>query len=135
MTKNSIAYKLGFVAFKNGSCMLVWGITSSSYEACPVFSGTQIIGSYKNAQNKYTHCVLGDLSFWADPPSMYNILVTTDIRAYGNFFISSVAISDDLDVPGDETTRIKTQLRVEGDSLKIMSSKKEVTATEKPVGG
>lgn len=130
MTKDAVACRLGYIVFKNNALMLVWGITNASYEACPVFSGTRIIGSYRRPGGSYTHVLLGNRSYWADPPSSYEIRLTTEIGTNEKFITEALAVSDDLDTPGEETTTATLKFRIEDDALKITSASKKVKNTE-----
>jgi hypothetical protein len=103
MTKSCIAYKLGYTSLKDNLKLLLWGITQGSYEACPFFGGTTIIGTFVNSNNESRHLVLGRLFSAGDPPSMGSVEITSIITKK-KISIKGKSISDDLDVPGEETT-------------------------------
>jgi hypothetical protein len=131
MTKDAIAFKLGYAPLKDNAILLVWGITYSSYEACPVFSGTRIFGSYRNAKNKYTHVLLGESSSSTDPPAGYYKVLTTTISADEKFISKTLEVIDHTDAPGKNITVSELQFEPAGDTLKITRSNKKVTAREK----
>jgi len=129
MTKQSIAYKIGVVKFKNGNKLFLWGITQSSYEACPFFAGTTIVGTYVTEKNENTHFIIGEISSAGDPPSTGNEEITALISDE-KIIIKSRNVSDDMDVPGEEVTN--RMLVVEpGLALKILETKKDINSTEK----
>ena len=130
MTKDAVAFKLGYIVLKNNALMLVWAITNSSFEACPVFSGTRIIGSYRQPGGSYTHVLLGDKSYWADPPSTYGRTLTTEIGRDEKFNIEGLGVNDDMDMPGEANTKTKLQLQAENGELKITHTSREVKNTE-----
>jgi len=131
MTKKSIAYKVGLVNFTNGSKLFLWGIINSSYEACPFFSGTNIIGTFVNQHNQNTHFILAGRWGGGDPPAMMNKDITAKINADGKIEIENVTVNDDLDAPGVEITKENLILKAEKDSLRLVDFKKEVKSTEK----
>jgi hypothetical protein len=131
MTKISIGYKIGCIDFKNNSKLFIWGLTSSSYEACPFYNGTLVIGTFVNEARQNTHFLLGEISGFGDPPSMGNSELTAKINSDGKIEIKSILISDDLDVPGEETTKRTLILQLDKDKIQVLDTKKEVKNTEK----
>jgi hypothetical protein len=131
MTKISIAYKIGVIDFKNNSRLFIWGITNSSYEACPFYSGTYLAGTFVNEAKQNTHFILGEISGGGDPPSMGSNEITAKVNGDGKIEIMNKRVFDDLDVPGEETTKQILSLKLDKDKIQIMDFKKEVKNTEK----
>jgi hypothetical protein len=132
MTKNSIAFKVGWLEFDNGTKLFLWGLNYTSFEACPFFSGKVILGTFVNEKNENTTFVIAERSGGGDPPSMGNTDVTAKITADGVVDMESINITDDLDIPGEETTRESFSLKLEKDKVLVKSSTKKTTSTEKP---
>lgn len=128
MTKTCIAYKLGFARLNENIKLFVWGITQSSYEACPFFSGTSIIGTFVNAKNESKHLLLGTISSFGDPPATGSEEITSVISK-NKISINGKTISDDLDIPGEETTIQSVTVEI-SDTLKFVSPFKKVSNTE-----
>lgn len=131
MTKISISFKSGVIDLKNGAKLFIWGIHNSSYEACPYFAGTTIIGTFMNAEKKNTHFVIGEISGGGDPPATGNDEVTAKLDENGTITIKSVSVNDDLDIPGNEKTKQSLVLKLTKDKIEIVDSKKETKNTEK----
>lgn len=131
MTKKSIAFKIGLLSFSNGSKLFLWGIESSSYEACPFFSARTVIGTFVNDNKQNTHFIIAGRSGAGDPPSMMNEDISAKINADGRIEIESVMVNDDLDIAGQETKKESVILKAEKNKIQIADSKKETTNTEK----
>jgi hypothetical protein len=125
MTKIAISFKVGVIKYGNNSRLFIWGVHNSSYEACPFFGGTTLIGTFVNSKNQNVHFVIGELSAGGDPPSMGNDEVTARLEKDGTIKIHSLSVTDDLDVPGDDRTEQWITLKIENDEIKIVDSKKE----------
>lgn len=130
MTKIAISFKVGVIKYGAGSRLFIWGVHNSSYEACPFFGGSTIVGTFVNSKNQNTHFVIGELSAGGDPPSMGSDEVTAKLEKDGTITIHSLSVTDDLDVPGDDRTEQWITLKIEKDEIKILSSKKENKNTE-----
>lgn len=133
MTKSCIAYRLGFIDLSNNNKLFIWGIDASSYEACPYFSGTKIIATFINSEKEVTHFTIAEISNGGDPPSTGSDLLTSKINTDGKIDLDQLSISDDIDIPGEETTHTTFQLKVEENKIVVFDSKKEVKSTEKVV--
>ncbi|MGZ3919895.1 MAG: hypothetical protein ACXVC7_06370 [Bacteroidia bacterium] len=131
MTKVAISFKLGVIDLGNGAKLFLWGVHNSSFEACPFFAGTTIIGTFVNANKQNTHFVIGEISGGGDPPSMGNDQVTSKINTDGKVEIKRISVNDDLDIPGEETTIETIVLKLNADKIEILDSKKQVKNTEK----
>lgn len=130
MTKIAISFKIGVIKFRDGTRLFLWGVHNSSFEACPFFAGTTIVGTYLNPEKKNTHFVIGEVSGGGDPPAIGDDEVTSKINADGKIEIKGLSVNDDLDVPGDERTTQELTLQLQADSIKIIKSKKETKSTE-----
>jgi hypothetical protein len=131
MTKNSIAFKVGYLELKNGSRLFLWGTESSSYEACPVFSEKNVIATYVNAKGEMIETFLLAKRFsGADPPSTGSEDVMAEIDAEGNIKQTGISINDDLDVPGEETTIVNTEIKLSDTRTEKKEIKKDVKNTE-----
>jgi hypothetical protein len=131
MTKNSIAFKVGYAELKNGSRLFLWGTESSSYEACPVFSEKNIIATYINAKGEMIETFLLAKRFsGADPPSTGREDVMAEIDAEGNIKQTGISISDDLDIPGEEIIIVNTEIKLADTKAEKKEIKKEVKNTE-----
>jgi hypothetical protein len=131
MTKNSIAFKVGSIALKNGSKLFLWGTESSSFEACPVFNEKNIIATYVNAKGEMIGTFLLAKRFsGADPPSTGSEDVMAEIDADGNISQTSISISDDLDIPGNEITTVISEIKLTDNKIEKKELKKEKNKTE-----
>lgn len=133
MTKIAISFKLGVIPIPDNTKLFVWGIHNSSYEACPFFAGTTIIGTYVNENNENIHFLLGEISGGGDPPSMGNDEVISKINKKGIINLKAVSVNDDLDIPGQEITTQKLTLKLEKGKIVIVHSSKQSKSTEKTV--
>ena len=106
-------------------------MTSSSYEACPFFEGTTVIGTFVNDNRKNTHFVLACSRGGGDAPMTFHEEMDALIAPDGKINIKKISVSDDMDVPGNETTKQLLVLKLEKDKITIIDSKKEVKVTEK----
>lgn len=131
MTKVAISFKVGVIKFNDGSKLFVWGVHNSSFEACPFFAGTTIIGTYTGKSNKNVHFVLGEISGGGDPPSMGDDEVTSKVNSDGKIEIHGISVNDNLDIPGEETTLSTLILKLQEGSITIVDSKKKANNTEK----
>ena len=131
MTKESIAFRIGMVSMPNDAKLFLWGIESSSYEACPFHQGKTIIATFVNENKNNTHFIVGEISSAGDPPSMMSQVTTAKIFADGKIEIKSVTISDDIDTPGEEIATEKITLNCVNNKLMVKESKKDVRNSEK----
>jgi hypothetical protein len=131
MTKIAISFKIGVADLGNGTKLFLWGVHNSSYEACPFFAGTTIIGTFVNSEKRNTHFIVGEISGGGDPPSVGNDELTSKINSDGRIEIKSLSVNDDLDIPGDERTTQSLILQLTRDKIEIADSKKETKSTEK----
>ncbi|MBA3664908.1 MAG: hypothetical protein H0W61_11970 [Bacteroidetes bacterium] len=131
MTKIAISFKLGRIDLKNGARLFLWGVHNSSYEACPFFGGTTIIGTYVNTNKQNTHFVIGEISAGGDPPSMGNDEVTAKINTNNEVVIRRVSVNDDLDIAGEQTTTLTLVLKLNGERIEKVSATKTEKNTEK----
>ncbi|MBA3680136.1 MAG: hypothetical protein H0W73_02955 [Bacteroidetes bacterium] len=87
MTKTCIAYKVGVVNLSDGNKIFIWGITNASYEACPFFSGTLLVGTFVNKNNEATLFNMAELSAGGDPPAMMDTETMGQLNFLGSRFI------------------------------------------------
>ncbi len=125
MTKISIAYKIGVIDFKNNSKLFIWGLYQSSYEACPYFSSTSVIGTFLHEGKKNTNFLLAENFFGGDPPITETSITTAKINEDGTVEIDAISISDNIDTPGEETTLQKLILKLTKDKIEIVDPKKK----------
>lgn len=130
MTKTCIAYKVCMINLPKGNKLFVWGITNASYETCPFFSGTLLIGTFVNKNNDATLFNIAEISGGGDPPSMMNTITTSKIFEDGKIEISSVVTTDDLDVKGKGVEKTIFNLEVKEDMITLVDTKKEVLSKE-----
>jgi hypothetical protein len=72
MTKDANCYALGRLEFGDSVGILIWKVVFSSYEACPFFSGTHVLGSvYHEGKLVKTYQLAMDES-GADAPMSFN---------------------------------------------------------------
>lgn len=131
MTKKSIAYSVGSLKFDIGNALFIWGITNSSYEACPVFYGTKLMATYIHENKIVTTFLIGEVSGFSDPPSTSKNLISSKILNNGKTEINTFLIRDDLDISGNEITKTNYNLLVENGKVLVIDSKKEIKNTEK----
>lgn len=129
MLKTAIAFKVGYIDLGNNRKLFIWGTCLSSFEACPFFSGTHLIGTFKNSKNENTHFLLAQLAGSGDPPAFLNQEITARIENE-TVKIHSLDTRDDMDVPGYETTEFDVALKFEGDKVVIVDTKKKANNTE-----
>lgn len=130
MTKTCIAYKVGVLNFPDKSKLFIWGITNASFEACPFFSGTLLIGTYVNANKQATLFNIAEISGGGDPPSMMNTVTTSKITEDGKIEISSVVTTDDLDAKGEGIEKTFFVLEGNGNVITLVDTKKDVLSKE-----
>jgi len=132
MTKTSIAFRIGMLSLANNSKLFLWGIESSSYEACPFHSGKTIVATFVNENKINTHFIIGELFSAGDPPSMMNKEINSQLLLDGKIEIKCITINDDIDVPGEETTTELLKLSYSGGKIVVEDFKREIKNTEKP---
>lgn len=67
MLKNAMAFSIGKLKM-NDRYLLLWGINESSFDACPLYSGTSIIASWPGNDGSFTHIVAAEMYDAADAP-------------------------------------------------------------------
>ncbi|MBL7910315.1 MAG: hypothetical protein JNJ41_04630 [Bacteroidia bacterium] len=130
MTKTCIAYKVALINLPDNNKLFVWGITNASYEACPFFSGTLLVGTFVNKNNEATLFNIAEISGGGDPPSMMNTQTEAKIAADGKIEITSIVTSDDMDTPGVGIEKATFKLEATAGLIKIVDTKKEVLSKE-----
>lgn len=131
MTKIAISFKLGVIDLGEGTQLFIWGIHNSSFEACPYFAGTTIIGTLVNEDKENTHFLLGELSGGGDPPATGTDEVTSYIDKEGTITVRSIFINDDLDIPGEDVTKQTVILKIENGAVTVINSTKSASNGEK----
>ena len=100
MTKNSIAFKIGQIHMSESLHLFIWGISYDSYEACPYFSGTNIIGTYMDEAKQNHHILIGGEMSAGDPPATMEIKIYSILKQNKEIEITQFEIQDDLDLDG-----------------------------------
>lgn len=113
MTQNATAHSLGTITMKNGTPVDLWRLQFSSYEACPVSSGTCVVGSVRHGSN-VSHMVLGKLFYWADPPSGFEENLTSVIHD-DRISITTTSINEDFDAETQEKNTECYTVRISSD--------------------
>lgn len=131
MTKNCIAYKIGYCNLPDSCKMYVWGMQTKSYEACPFYEGRFLIATLVNAKGEGKHALVAERSGGGDPPSMANTDMTSDISRDGNISVKRILVMDDLDTPGNVIATETVKLSTSGGNFSFSDYKKEEKNTEK----
>lgn len=126
MTKNSIAYSVGSLKFDDRNTLFIWGITKSSYEACPYFSGTKLIATYVYENKIATTFLIGEMSDFSDPPVLGSERVTSKIFNAKKIDITRVSINQDTDNSNSEALTNSISLAAENGKIILLDSKKDV---------
>jgi hypothetical protein len=132
MTKYFTAHALNEFHLDANTLILVWGLRSSSYEACP----------YSEAQNVYFTIVykgdvgetflLGESSTWADAPVSSERTVTSKLAADGTLTVDVLQINDqDPDSTTVEVSREQNLFTIKDGVIKFVSNKPGQSGNEK----
>lgn len=130
MTKTCIAYKVALINLPESNKLFIWGITNASYEACPFFSGTLLIGTFVNKNSEATLFNIAEISGGGDPPSMMNTQTEANITADGKIEITCTVTSDDMDTPGVGIEKTTFKLEATAGLIKVVDTKKEILSKE-----
>ncbi len=130
MTKTCIAYKVGVVNLNANNKLFIWGITNASYEACPYFSGTLLIGTFVNEKNIATSFDLAEISGAGDPPATMSTEMTSKITGDGKIEVTSVVTNDDLDLNGLGKEKKVFKIEVSGAEIIVKDKKTEILSKE-----
>lgn len=130
MTKTCIAYNVGVVDLNNGNRIFIWGITNSSYEACPYFAGTLLIGTFINEKNESVSFDLAEISAAGDPPATMSTETTAKITKDGVIEIKSIVTNDDLDLNGEGKEKKIFTIEVKGSEISVKDKKTEILSKE-----
>ncbi len=130
MTKTCIAYKVGVVNLNANNKLFIWGITNASYEACPYFSGTLLIGTFVNEKNIATSFDLAEISGAGDPPATMTTETVSKITNDGRIEITSIVINDDLDLNGEGKEKKVFKIEVNATGIIVKDKKTEILSKE-----
>lgn len=130
MTKTCIAYKVALINLPNSNKLFIWGITNASFEACPFFSGTLLIGTFVDKNKQATLFNIAEISGGGDPPSMMNTQTETKITADGKIEITCIVTSDDMDTPGVGIEKTTFKLEPNENGITVVDTKKEILSKE-----
>ncbi len=130
MTKTCIAYKVALINLPENNKLFIWGITNASYEACPFFSGTLLIGTFVNNNNQATLFNIAEISGGGDPPSMMDTQTEAKITADGKIEIACTVTSDDMDAPGLGIEKKTFKLETKENGITVVDTKSEVLSKE-----
>lgn len=131
MAKRAIAYKIGVLNFKNNTSLFIWAYQIYSFEACPVFSYNQVVGTYVDGDKKSTHFLLAEVSGGADPPATGDDRMWATIKEDGTIVINSLSVNDDLDIPGQDITTQTIHLSLLGSKIEVTKNEKKENKGEK----
>jgi hypothetical protein len=119
MMQNASAFRLGNIRLNDKTDLLLWRLHFSSFDACPFYNGTLIVGSLRRG-NTYTHLPLGKLYNSGDPPGFMTETLTSELTQDW-IAINTVTTSDeDTETPGEkkETRCYTVQIKeVRADSV------------------
>jgi hypothetical protein len=130
MTKTCIAYKVCLLNLPKNNKLFIWGITNASYEACPFFSGTLLIGTFVNKNKEATLFNIAEISGGGDPPSMMDTKTEAKISTDGKIEIACTVTSDDLDTPGVGIEKKTFTLESNENGISVTDTKKEILSKE-----
>lgn len=130
MTKTCIAYKVCLINLPNDNKLFVWGITNATYEACPFFAGTLLIGTFVNKNKEATLFNIAEISGGGDPPSMMDTKTEAKITADGKIEIACTVTSDDMDIPGVGIEKKIFMLETTENGISVTDTKKEILSKE-----
>lgn len=132
MTKISTAHALNEFHLDNNTLVLVWGLYSSSYEACPSSESWTTYGTLVYKGEVKETFLLGECSFWADPPVASQRTVTSTITGSGLVTTDVYQVNDqDMDSAYVEITKEKYSFTIKDGTICIDSEKKSAPVKEK----
>ncbi|MEI6020226.1 MAG: hypothetical protein WCR21_03790 [Bacteroidota bacterium] len=119
MVQNTAAFGLGKINLQNQKPLFLWMVKIDSYEACPVFNGTYILGTYVNNSGKMQTILLSELFSIVDPPAYANTSIVAILEARRIHLSAQTLADDDMDVSGYTLNQVEFECRLKNDSLQI----------------
>lgn len=107
MTKFANAHALHKIQLDEKTWILTWKLTTSSFEACPYFSGTDIYATLVYEGKVTESFVLGEEMGAGDPPVSMSGWLTSELTADGKITLHGFEENDDMDA--DFSTQVKTE--------------------------
>lgn len=102
MTKDANCFALGRLEFGDSMALLIWKIDYSSYEACPMFSGTHILGTMIYKGNLGKTMQLAAYESAADAPMNSESFHLASINKYGQIKGSNHVMVKEMDLTVEE---------------------------------
>lgn len=133
MMKNSIAFQLGQFEFEGQGNLFLWGISYGSFEACPSSSGYVVIATFTNKEQKNFHFLIGERSWWADPPATVSDEVNSLLSEKGMITVEKKRIQDDIDLPGMNIDELNYEISFTNGEPVLKELKRESSVNEKEV--
>ncbi|MBL7919678.1 MAG: hypothetical protein JNJ40_05155 [Bacteroidia bacterium] len=130
MTKTCIAYKVSLINLPNSNKLFIWGITNATFEACPFFSGTLLIGTFVNKNQQATLFNIAEISGGGDPPAMMDTKTEAKIGVDGKIEITCIVTNDDMDIPGVAIEKKTFTLVATENGITVGNSKTEILSKE-----
>jgi hypothetical protein len=125
MTADARAFAAGEIDLGTNGKLTLWKVTSVSFEACPAFTGTLVLGTYEYSQKKKL-MLLGKYFSVSDPPASGEDRITSKITG-NRIDVSSVSISDeDTDVEGQEISKAELHYELKEGEVVILSADKKI---------
>lgn len=124
MTKFANAYAISKIKLNDSTALLVWGMSSSSYEACPFFSGVNVYFTVFKNNIAGPYFKLGEYISAGDPPSLMEKTVTGSIGADGNITKDVVQQNEDMDEPFVEITKEHYSYALKNGKIELIQEKR-----------
>jgi hypothetical protein len=108
MTKDANCYALGRLEFGDSLGLLIWKVVFTSYEACPYFSGTHVLGSiYQNGKLIKTYQLAMNES-GADAPMSFNAKKKVRIDKNGilKMFTSTETLEEEVVIETEKIEKV-----------------------------
>lgn len=132
MTKVSTAHALNEFHLDNNTLVLIWGLYSSSYEACPSSESWTVYGTIVYKGEVKETFLLGECSSWVDPPVATERTVTSEMAGNGTITTDVYQVNDqDMDSADVEITREKYSFSIKEGKVFVESEKKNAPVSEK----
>jgi len=132
MTKVSAAHALGEFQLDANTLILVWGLNTSSYEACPYSSTWAAYFTVIYKGNVGETFLLGEYISAGDAPVSMERTVSSKFIADGTITMDVYQVNDeDMDLPEVEITKEQYTFAVKDGAIKLLSEKKNPAVKEK----
>jgi len=137
MTKVSTAHALNEIQLDANTLLLIWGLRTSSYEACPYSSTWAVYFTIVYKGNVAETFLLGEYVSAGDPPVAMQRTVNGKLLADRTFTIDVTQINDqDMDLPEVVVHKEQYSFAINDGAIKLVSEKKnsEIKVDRKRVG-